>query len=52
MLREYTNKLYDLLNEERISPETVIDMCMNWMSEQDVKEMCHANYLFIDEEEE
>lgn len=50
-MREYTNKLYDLLDMDAITEEAVIDMCMNYMSEDDVKDMCLANDLFIDDEE-
>ena len=51
MTREYTLKLYDLLDNECISKDAVIDACLAYMSEDDVKDMMHVNDM-IDYEEE
>jgi hypothetical protein len=39
-----------------ISPQAVADMCLDYMSEDDVEEMCRQNdlstYMFPDEEDD
>jgi len=45
MAREYTLHLYDLLDQEYVSKEFVIDMCLRWLSEADVAEMLDHNDL-------
>ena len=52
MTREYTNKLFDAVEEGLILPQAVVDMCLSYMSEDDVKEMCLMNDLFVDGDEE
>ena len=54
MSREFTNKLHDMVAFEYITEGQLLECCLRWMSEQDVKEMC-ANMpelveLFDDEE--
>lgn len=51
-VRKFTNKLYDLVEEGLISPTTFAEMCLSYMSEADVADMCRANDLFQDEDEE
>ena len=47
-MREYTNKLYDMLNEKIVAPEFVILACLKYMSEDDVEDMMRANDLITD----
>jgi len=50
MVREYTNKIYEAVEEEWLDKDLVINACLRYMSEDDVKEMCEKN-MFFDEEE-
>lgn len=50
--RKATNKIIEMVEEGLISPMTVIQMCLKWMSEDDVAAMAEANELFEDEEDE
>lgn len=48
MVREYTNKLLEALNEGMISHETVAEASLQYMSEDEVKDMVRANdWLFV-----
>ena len=49
--REKTNKLLELIENDLISAEDVVMMCLKWMSEDDVAEMLQANEVDIDEED-
>ena len=51
-MREYTNKLIDMMDEGVISAEAVAEMCLAYMSEDDVKDMCLSNDVLIEEEDE
>ena len=54
-VRKATNKLLEMVKEQLIDPEEVVLMCLKWMSEDDVAEMCEANdvfWMFEDEEDE
>jgi hypothetical protein len=50
-MREYTTKLLEMMDEGLISAEAVAEMALAYMSEDDVKDMCRANDL-LDEEDE
>ena len=52
MSREATNKLLEMIDEQLIDPKDVVMMCLKWMSEDDVKEMCEANEIYFEEDEE
>lgn len=52
MSRKYTNKLYDMIDNELISQDSVITACLKYMSEDDVKDMMWHNEFIIDEEDE
>lgn len=41
MSREFTNKLHDMVAEDRISEGHLLACCLIWMSEDDVKDMCN-----------
>jgi hypothetical protein len=51
MVREYTNKLLELIEEGVLDTETVLNACLSYMSEADVQDMAEYND-FIEEEEE
>jgi hypothetical protein len=51
-MREYTSKLIAMMDEGLISAEAVAEMALAYMSEDDVKDMCHANDLLIGEDYE
>ena len=50
-MREYTIKLMEMMDEGMITAETVVEMCLAYMSEDDVKDMCRANDI-LDEDDE
>jgi hypothetical protein len=43
MMREQTTKLLDMMAEGLISAETVADMCLAYMSEDEVADMMQSN---------
>ena len=43
MTREYTNKIYDMVQEGLLTEETVMQACLCYMSEDDVKDMFEHN---------
>ena len=51
-MREYTSKLIAMMDEGLISAESVAEMALAYMSEDDVKDMCRANDLLIGEDDE
>ena len=51
-MREYTSKLIAMMDEGLISAESVAEMALAYMSEDDVKDMCLANDLLIGEDDE
>ena len=51
MARQFTNKLYEMIENGLLSHENVLDACLKYMSEDDVKDMMEMNE-FIEEEEE
>lgn len=52
MVRKTTNKVLEMADEGLISYRTLAEMALKWMSEDDVAEMCKANELLLDEEDE
>ena len=50
--REVTNKILEMIDECGLNAKDVVMMCLKWMSEDDVKEMCEANEIYFDEEDE
>lgn len=52
-MRKYTNMVLNMLPEgmSTMSAEDVAKMCLAYMSEDDVKDMCRANDLFPEDEE-
>lgn len=49
MARQFTNKLYEMIENGLVSEEFVITMCLKYMSEDDVKDMMEANELLSEE---
>ena len=43
MTREITNRLLEAIEEGLLDRDTVIMACVKYMSEDDVRDMCHAN---------
>lgn len=50
--REVTNKILDMIDECGLNAKDVVLMCLKWMSEDAVKEMCKANEIFLEDEED
>jgi len=52
--REATNRLLEMIEEGLVDRDYVIMACLNYMSEDDVADMCHANEieLFDDDEDQ
>jgi hypothetical protein len=51
-MRKQTNKLIDMMDEGLISAQAVADMCLAYMSEDDVADMMLANDIIEDEADE
>jgi hypothetical protein len=49
--RETTNKILEMIDECVLDPKDVVMMCLKWMSEDNVKEMCEANEIYFDDED-
>lgn len=50
--RKYTNKLLKAMDEGIMDLRTVAEMAIGWLSDDDVKDMCHANDIRLDNEDE
>ena len=50
--RKATNKFIGLVEDRLLDPMDAIVMCAKWMSEDDIKEMCKANEIDLDMEDE
>lgn len=50
--RKYTNKLFEAMEQEIIDPIRVVEMCLSYMSEADVADMCQSNDIVFDANEE
>ena len=44
-MREFTNRLIELVEEGMLNPIDVVRMCVKYMSEDEVEEMCDMNEL-------
>ena len=51
-MREYTNKLLEMVEEGLLDKDMVIMACVEYMSERDVKDMMEVNEMLLDEEDE
>ena len=50
--RKSTNRLLEMIENGSVDPTDVVMMCLKFMSEDDVDEMCRINEIFEDDEEE
>ncbi len=50
-VRETTNKVLEMVDNGILNPRDALLMALKWMSEDDVKEMCKANEINLDEDE-
>ena len=50
--RKATNKLIEMIDEGLLDKRDIIVMALKWMSEDDVKEMCEANEINLEDEED
>ena len=48
-VRKATNKVLEMIDECGLNARDVALMCLKWMSEDDVKEMCEANEIDLEE---
>ena len=51
-MRNATNKIIDMIDDQLLNPRDVVIMCLKYMSEDDVEDMARANELFYDEDED
>ena len=49
--RQVTEALMVMMDEGALDPRVVADLCLNWMSEQEVVDMAHSNELPTGEED-
>ena len=52
MTREYTNRLLEAIAEGWISRTAVIEACLKYMSEDEVKDMIQINELLFEDIED
>ena len=52
MVRKITNKLLDMANDGMISWQSLAEMALDYMSEDDVADMARANDILEDEEDD
>ena len=54
MAREATNKLLQMVDDGLVSQDYVLTAALKYMSEDEVRDMCHANdiELWLDEDED
>ena len=52
MGRDYTCKVLEAIDEGILDYKAVAEAALRFMSEDDVKEMCHANELLIEVDED
>lgn len=50
--RKTTNALLEMIDQGAIDPTTVVQMCLSYMSEADVADMCSSNDINFDDEED
>ena len=50
-MRKYANMVLDMMDEGVIDPKAVAEMCLAYMSEAEVEDMCRDNDLLPEEDE-
>jgi hypothetical protein len=48
--RKVTNRLFEMMEEGVLDPQTVAEACLRYMSESDVADMAHSEELLAEEE--
>lgn len=48
--RKVTNRLFEMMEEGVLDPQTVAEACLRYMSESDVADMAHSEELLTEEE--
>jgi hypothetical protein len=51
MTREYTNKLYEMMDDGLLSPELIVEAFCKYCSEDDVREMMFMNEFVMETED-
>ena len=51
-MRKYTTMIMDMMDEGVLDPKAVADMCLAYMSESEVEDMCRDNDLLPEEDED
>ena len=52
MIREYTNKIIEMAEDGIIDWEDIARAALNWMSDDDVRDMAYDNLILEDEDED
>jgi hypothetical protein len=52
MTREYTDRLYEMLQDGLIDAESLVQDLLSWLSEDEVKEFAERNDYITEEDEE
>ena len=52
MAREATDQILTMIDEGILDKDQVIMACLKYMSEDEVRDMAHANEFFYDEEDQ
>ena len=47
--RKSTNRLLEMVENELLDPKQVVLMCLKWMSEDEVTQMCKANEIDLED---
>lgn len=50
-VRKATNKILEMIDACVLDPKDIVMMCLKWMSEDEVKEMCKANEIDLEQED-
>ena len=50
--RAYTSMVLDMMDEGVMDPKAIAEMCLAYMSEAEVKDMCRANDILPEEDED
>ena len=51
-MRKYTTMVLDMMDEGVMDPKAIAEMCLAYMSEADVEDMCRSNDILPEDEYE
>lgn len=51
-MRDATNKILEMIDEGLLDPKMVVEACLGYMSEDDVKDMAQLNEFFASDDDE